>query len=221
MEIVCESCNSNFNIPDHKLPQGKTASFACPKCKNRITINPNNSEELPVIDTSTGDDDSSLKESSLDDDVAGFRFVEEEGKTALVCITDPSLIKQVASVLDLMEYHVTDAEDTRDALKKMRFQSSYNLIVVDDNFDNNNPESNGVILYLKSLPMASRRDIFIAVITQRFRTMDNLNAYHNSINLFINRKNMDEFGKLLERGIMEYEVMYRVYKESMKKLGMS
>ena len=38
MEVVCESCQARFNVPDDKIPAGKSIRAACPKCKNKITI---------------------------------------------------------------------------------------------------------------------------------------------------------------------------------------
>ena len=38
MEVVCESCQARFNVPDDKIPAGKSIRAACPKCKNKLTI---------------------------------------------------------------------------------------------------------------------------------------------------------------------------------------
>ena len=40
MELVCAGCNSRFNIPDEKIPRNQKAKVNCPKCKERITIEP-------------------------------------------------------------------------------------------------------------------------------------------------------------------------------------
>lgn len=38
MRIECTSCLKTYNIPDEKLPLGKKVSFACPNCKERISL---------------------------------------------------------------------------------------------------------------------------------------------------------------------------------------
>ena len=38
MEIVCQNCQSKFNLPDQKIPADRSASLPCPKCKNKDII---------------------------------------------------------------------------------------------------------------------------------------------------------------------------------------
>lgn len=38
MNVSCSNCNSSYNLPDHRLPQGRVISFPCPSCKGKVTI---------------------------------------------------------------------------------------------------------------------------------------------------------------------------------------
>jgi hypothetical protein len=67
--------------------------------------------------------------------------------------------------------------------------------------------------------MATRRNMFVAMISDRFRTMDNMMALNKSVNLIINVKNVEDVGKILSRSITDSEYFYRVYKESLKEVG--
>jgi len=67
--------------------------------------------------------------------------------------------------------------------------------------------------------MSIRRNIFVTLITNRFRTMDNMAAFNKSVNLIINLKNINEIEKILRRGVADNEVFYRVFKESLIKTG--
>ena len=60
---------------------------------------------------------------------------------------------------------------------------------------------------------------FVAMISNRYRTMDNMMAFHASVNLVINIKNIEDIGKILGRGITDTELFYRIYKESLKESG--
>jgi hypothetical protein len=95
----------------------------------------------------------------------------------------------------------------------------YDLIVVNESFDTKNPDSNGVLIYLERLTMGVRRKIFVAMVSSRYRTMDNMMAFHASVNLIINIKNIEDVGKILSRGITDTELFYRVYKETLKESG--
>jgi hypothetical protein len=100
----------------------------------------------------------------------------------------------------------------------MRYHD-YDMLVVNDEFDSKSPESNGVMVYLERLEMITRRNIYVIMLTKRFRTMDNMMTLHNSTNLIVNMKDINDFDKILGRGLSDYEIFYRVFKESMKNIG--
>jgi predicted Zn finger-like uncharacterized protein len=215
MEIICESCQSKFRIADEKLPQDKTAFLKCPKCQNRISVQPKKSETAASDQPDVEDDFFSFDEDDGDAyDVSDkpFDFVEEEGKTALVCESDPMLNKAILPVLDVLEYHITEAKNSREALKTMRYHS-YNLIVVNEYFDTEDPDTNGVLIYLERLNMAIRRDIYVAMLTRRFRTMDHMIAFQKSVNMIVNMDNIADFDKILRRGMADHGLFYQAYKD--------
>lgn len=215
MDIICDSCTSKFRIPDEKIPAGKVSTIACPKCKNRISLNPTkeSGSEVFAEEKSNADDDYDLSEKPFD-------FIEEEGLTALVCDQNPNVRQTVGEALRMMDYQITVADSARDALKRMRYHI-YDLIVINESFDTNNPEANGVLLYLERLGMSVRRNIFVAMVSTRYRTMDNMMAFRDSVNLIINVKNIEDVGKILSRGITDSELFYNVFKEALKETGRS
>jgi hypothetical protein len=46
MEIICTGCNTKLNIPDEKLPKDQVVRINCPKCKTRLTVEPQVAWEL-------------------------------------------------------------------------------------------------------------------------------------------------------------------------------
>lgn len=212
MEIICDSCQSKFKIADEKLPKDKTAFLKCPKCKNRIGVPPTGRPSHPPgveTDFFAFDEDEGEGYDASD---KPFDFVEEEGKTALICEIDPMVKKAITPVLDVLEYHITEAKNSREALKTMRYHS-YDLIVVNEYFDAKDPDANGVLIYLERLNMAIRRHIFVALITRRFRTMDNMTAFQKSVNMVVNVDNVADFDKILRRGLADYGLFYQAYKD--------
>jgi hypothetical protein len=211
MDIICHNCQSRFRIADDKIPSGKTAAFPCPKCKSKISLGSANNAAKGRGASANGE--------AYDAFDKPFDFIEEEGLTALVCEQNPLVRKTISDALQLLEYQITVAESARDALKRMRYHV-YDLIVVNESFDTKNPEANGVVIYLERLSMATRRNMFIALVSDRFRTMDNMMALNKSVNLIINVKNIEDIGKILSRGITDNEYFYRVFKETLKELGL-
>jgi predicted Zn finger-like uncharacterized protein len=216
MDIICEHCQSKFKIADDKIPRGKAAVLNCPKCKNKITIPPAPMDSEP--DAGEPGANEANGSDIYDASEKPFDFIEEEGKTALICESEPSVQKILMSTLNLMEYHTTNAENIRDALTKMRYHN-YDLILVNENFDTANPEENAVLLYLERQPMSVRRYIFVVLISDRFRTMDNMMAFNKSVNMIINTKNISDIEKILKRGIADNDFSYRVFKDTLKETG--
>ncbi|MBW2487937.1 MAG: zinc-ribbon domain-containing protein [Deltaproteobacteria bacterium] len=213
MEIICNNCQSKFKVPDEKIPANRSATVACPKCKGKISLGPQRGS--PGGGTSFVSTDSG---NGYDAAEKPFDFIEEEGLTALVCESNPLVRKTITNALDVLDYQITEAESTRDALKRMRYHN-YDLFVINENFDTDNPESNGILLYLERLSMTVRRNMFVALISDRFRTMDNMMALNKSANLVINSKNIDDIGKILSRGITDNEYFYRIFKGTLKEVG--
>ena len=209
MDIICSKCAGKFRIPDEKIPAGRVTTLPCPKCKTRIALD---SEKMPAASSKAS------AGAAYDTSDKPFDFIEEEGLTALVCEQNPIARKTIESALSLMDYQITVAESARDALKRMRYHV-YDLIVVDENFDTKNPDANGVLIYLERLQMSTRRNIFVAMVSSRYRTMDNMMAFNASVNLVINIKNIEDIGKILGRGITDSELFYRIYKETLKETG--
>ncbi|UCD32992.1 MAG: hypothetical protein JSV38_03705, partial [Desulfobacterales bacterium] len=64
-----------------------------------------------------------------------------------------------------------------------------------------------------------RRNIFVVLLTDRFRTMDYMAAFNKSVNLIINLKNINDIEKILKRGVADNASFYRVLRESLIKTG--
>ncbi len=220
MELSCTNCQKKIHIPDEKIPDGKAFSLRCPACKTKIAIDLNSNEKQPPpIDSGwqkgggfgSGDEEYDATEKPFD-------FLEEEGITAMVCEDDPAAVKRIKEVLTVMEYHVTVADDVRDALRKMKYHV-YDLVLVNETFDGSDPDSNGILIFLERLNMAVRRHIYVGMLTKRYATKDNMAAFLKSVNVTINSRDVNSIDRILSRGINENELFYTVYKESMKRAG--
>jgi len=215
MNITCSHCRSQFKIADEKFPPGlRSAAFTCPKCQTKVTVD----APPPPAPSSSKVSLNEIDTSAYNPADRPFDFVEEEGKTALVCEQHPLIRKPVLESLELMEYQITVAESARDALKRMRYHV-YDLIVVDEDFDTDTPDANGVLIYLERLSMSARRNTFVTMVTGRQRTMDYMTAFTKSVNLIVNTKNIDDFAKILSRGLTDHLAFYRILREKLKEVG--
>ncbi|MBS3758735.1 MAG: zinc-ribbon domain-containing protein [Desulfobacterales bacterium] len=230
MEIKCPQCQSKLNIPDEKIPMGKVSSLKCPKCSSKITIDlrreadkseETQNENQSVLSANGGQknaDDFGVDEEAYDASERPFDFLEEEGKTAMVCENDPDRLAKIKEILQIMEYHITEPEGVREALRKMRYHT-YDVVLVNETFDDSDPDANGILVYLERMSMEIRRNIYVVLISNRFKTMDYMSAFLKSVNMTINPKDIDSLDQILTRGINERDLFYDVYKESAKKFG--
>jgi len=147
-----------------------------------------------------------------------FDFIPDGGRTALICEPDPSIRVKIMKALRKMDYHITKSASAQDALREMRFHL-YDVVVLNEYFDTEDPNANDVLEYLKYLPVNIRRNIYVALVSDRFRTMDNMASLADSVNLVINKANIDDVDTIIKRGIADNKSFYLVFKESLRKTG--
>jgi CheY-like chemotaxis protein len=147
-----------------------------------------------------------------------FDYLLEGEKTALLCEQDATAKEKIKNVLKGMGYRVAEAASARNALKYMRFQT-YDMVILNETFEAAGADSNHVLQYLAQLPIINRRNIFVCLVGKDFNTMDNMMAFHRSVNLVVNLGDLDEIGKILSGALTEHENFYQVFWDSMKKAG--
>jgi len=140
-----------------------------------------------------------------------FDFIEAGGATAIVC-------ESIRRALKSLDYRITEAANAKDALKRMRFHV-YDVAVIDERFDAENPDDNAVLKYLAGLNMSIRRQTFVVLVTERFRTLDNMAAFTKSVNMTINATNLDNAATIIKEGVEDNRAFYHIFRESLKKVG--
>jgi CheY-like chemotaxis protein len=147
-----------------------------------------------------------------------FDFVEVGIGTALVCESDPAARERISSALKDMGYQTTEPASIKDAIKNMRFHI-YDVVILNENFDTENPDANIVLNSIANFSIGTRRQIFVALLSSRFRTMDNMTAFNKSVNVVINMKNINDISAILKRSLTDNTAFYHVFKEALKKKG--
>jgi hypothetical protein len=139
-------------------------------------------------------------------------FFELGDKTSLIC-TDPSTSDVVKATLKELGFRSHTAETPELAVEGMRY-TSYDCIVVHENFAGSSLRSNPVLNYLVPLPMAQRRYSFVCLVGSSFKTLD-----AESVHLVLNPVDLPNFGPILKKGLAEFESLYRVYKGTLAAIG--
>ena len=100
----------------------------------------------------------------------------------------------------------------------MRFHV-FDVVVANELFDTANPEANDVLQYLENLNMATRRRTFVALVSEKCRTMDNMAAFNRRVNIVINLKSIDDAGKIIKQGVADNKAFYHIFQETLQKTG--
>lgn len=139
-------------------------------------------------------------------------------QTALVCEDNQELQKTIISVMTELQYKTDVSLNVTDALEKIKF-NQYDVIVLNERCAGKLSEDNEVLKQLQAMPMSIRRHTFLALLGKHFSTQDNMAAFERSVNVVINEDDISNFKDVLEFSVFDNEQFYKVYKESLIKLG--
>ena len=147
-----------------------------------------------------------------------FGYKDAIDETAMICENDPATRQNISNTLKSLDYNVIESETFKDVLKYLNFHT-FNVIVVNENFDSGEGGINNVLKYMEQLPMPIRRQIFVVLISETFATMDYMYSFNKSVNLIINKDDIAELALILKKEIQENEYFYHVFKEYYSKYG--
>jgi len=136
----------------------------------------------------------------------------------LLCESEPDVRAKFRDALGALGYQVREAKTPVDALKQMRFHV-FDVVVLNEMFGTSDPDENNVLRFLDRLGMTVRRNVFVALITERFRTNDHMMAFNKSANIIVNKKNINDFKTVVKQAVADDVAFYRVYREAMYKTG--
>ncbi|MGD0283063.1 MAG: hypothetical protein ABSB95_11950 [Dissulfurispiraceae bacterium] len=143
---------------------------------------------------------------------------EEESRSALVCEDNAEFKSAISTALEGLKYSIEFASGVEDTFEKLKF-NQYGLIILNERFGGSAPENNAVHTFLKTMPMSTRRRIFLALIGKDFKTADNMTAFVTSSNIVVNEKDMSNLKSILKKSVADNDQFYKVFMESLVKMG--
>ncbi len=147
-----------------------------------------------------------------------LEVLEEGAMSALVCVDEPERLKTVKEALEDLNYYSSVASSVKEALSKLRY-NQYDLVMLDEEFCGESADNNTILRYLQPMPMSTRRNIFLMMISSQIRTLDNLLAFANSVNAVINVSDIQKVKLVLERAMADHRRFYKVYKDLVQVIG--
>lgn len=145
-------------------------------------------------------------------------FFELDDKTSLVC-TDPQTTETVRTTLKGMGYKSHVSETSEMAIERLRY-TAYDVVMLQDSFAGSSLRANALLEYLATLPMAQRRNSFVCLIGESFKTLDAMQAFAYSVHVVVNPVDLPNLAAILRKSIAEFELLYKVYKDALEAQGM-
>ncbi len=222
MQISCSSCSREINIPDAKVPQGQAFNLTCPGCKIKIRVDQHlqPSEPAPDFGEEEGigalDTGSMVMDEDFDDDDEAFEIYDEHDKIAL--ILDKKNHDLWTTALTELEYKLQSAKSPEHAVHKLKF-NQYHVVAFHEKFGDTTLESSPLYEYIRNMPMDTRRKTFVALVGDKFKTLDHMEALAHSVNLVINQNEIDQLETIIKKSTGENDNFYKVYRETMTALG--
>lgn len=222
MEIICENCRAKLNIPDEKIPKNQRVSIKCPKCRNKVVVGASKggAPDTRANITATDEWPAGMEALGADEDMQGeaLEFYGDDEKLGLVLVRDPQIRNAINEALDGLGYRSLMEENAKQALKKMRLHAC-DVVFLSDGFDDVPLEKSPVMMYINRLSMSIRRRMFLALIGERFKTLDRLTAFAMSANLVVNEKDANSLNRILGKAISDNEKFYKVFTDTLKEVG--
>jgi len=225
VKIQCNHCQAVFNVSAEKVPKGQQFKATCSKCRRTIIVDPQSTERSSIggMDASLSAVADAPTAIAADLDVTSaydspLEVLEEGARSALVCVDEPGRLKAVKEALEELNYYSSVASSVKEALSKLRY-NQYDLVMLDEEFCGETAENNTILRYLQPMPMSTRRNIFLMLISSQVSTLDNLMAFSKSVNAMINASDIQKVKLVLERAIADHRRFYKVYWDLTKSIG--
>ena len=215
MQVECSSCNKEINIPDNKIPQGQAFNLTCPSCKTKMRVDQH--LKPPASDPAESVDAISMVvDEEFEDDEEEIEIYDEHDKIAL--ILDRQNDDLWTTALAELEYKLQRAKSPEHAVHKLKF-NQYHVVAFHEKFGGSTLETSPLYDFIRDMSMDTRRKIFVALVGENFKTLDNMEALAYSVNLVINQKELDQLEAILKKSIGDNDNFYKVYRETMTALG--
>ena len=139
-------------------------------------------------------------------------------RLVLVCVDAPERQAVIKAALDQLGFTMYAAKNAEDAASRLR-RDSFEVAIVDEQFQGSSPLDNEVLQALQAMPMSTRRYMFVAVLGRTYKTFDNMMAFARSVNVVVNLNDLPHLPAILRKGVTENNEFYRVFREMLAEVG--
>ena len=139
-------------------------------------------------------------------------------RLVLVCENTPERQSIIQVALEQLGYTMLPATTAEEASERLR-RHAFEIVIVDERFESSGVLDNAVLKALNTMPIASRRHIFVVLLGREFKTFDNMMAFVRSVNVVVNLNDLPHLPAIIRKGLEDNSEFYRVFKEMLVEVG--
>jgi len=189
--------------------QPSLAESKLPKLPAELTSAPGESEHDPIKTLASMLASAFAQSGGKPGDVEQTRR-----RRMLLCLSSDAEVKKVRSLLQGHDYELMVVEASEQAIECLQVSNQVDLVLLDPNFEEDHQGSTAVLRFISSLSPARRRRLYAVMISSTFKTLDTQTAFFNGVNLLINSAELVMLPLALNKGIREFNLLYRAYNEA-------
>ncbi len=146
-----------------------------------------------------------------------FEFISPTDKPALVAVSNEASAAYAKAALEEHGFKV-HMVTTHDKMESRFNQVSYQVVVLEEMFDNSAPGENRSLKMLQWLPMTQRRYCTIILIGGTYETSNVLQAYKESVHCVVNYNELNILNQIVHKATMENNAFTNTYREIQQRI---
>ena len=218
--VRCPKCNTTTEAGSASTPAFEQSALAVggsPSTEHRRFEQPTaarayeiDTEAVQTPESASVDGAVRLLASLLNKDaLSGGGLTEDRlwKRKVLVCTAEVHR-ESIARLLTESGYQVYVADDTRQAVERMR-ANQVAIVILDPQFDLAEQGAAFVIREINVLRPSQRRMLFFALLSPSLRTMDAHSAFLSNVNAIINLTDLEDLPRILDLALRDYNELYK------------
>jgi CheY-like chemotaxis protein len=139
-------------------------------------------------------------------------------RLVLVCENAPERQGVVKAALGQLGFTMLPATTADEAMERLR-RGVFEIVIVDEQFESSGVLDNAVLKMLNTMPISTRRQIFVVLLGREFKTFDNMMAFARSVNVVVNLNDLPHLPAILRTGLEDNNDFYRVFRDMLTEIG--
>ena len=146
-----------------------------------------------------------------------FEFISPTDKPALVAVNHEAAAAYAKTALEEHGFKV-HVVTTHDQLEARFNQVNYQVVLLEEMFDNSAPGDNRSLKMLQWLPMMARRYCTFILVGGTFETFNPLQAYTQSVHCVVNYNELGILNQIIHKATMESTAFTNTYREIQQRI---